>query len=131
MVIRKNKVWDIIEYAKQLAVIDDGCVLTRIDRLHKHTHVYAQLVDYMRELTYDEILTVEALMLYGRDIEIYGEDGAESLAYWLEYVQDEWGGDKGNADDAIAYITGKLPLSTYLEIAMNALEGGENENGEC
>ena len=121
MVIQKDKVWDIIEYAKELATVHDDHGLTRIDRLGGYIHAYTQLTDYMRELTYDEILTVEALMFYGRDIEVYGEDGADSLTYWLEYVQEEWSGDKGNADDAITYIAGKMPLSTYLENAMNAL----------
>lgn len=103
MVIPNNKVENIIRLAKGPESIE-------------------RLIDYMRGLTYYEILVVEALMLYGRDIDTYGIDDAGSLASWWEYVQDEWGGDKGDADGAITYIVGKgWCLPDYLEAAMNAL----------
>lgn len=121
MVIQNDKVANIIGLANEYNVVRGNNDLTRMDAMMKRVKAYKRLTGYMRGLTYDEILVVEALMLYGRDIDAYGIDGADSLDYWWKYVQDEWGGDKGNADDAITYIAGKACLSNYLATAMNAL----------
>ena len=78
------------------------------------------LTDYMRGLGYEAVLEVEALMMYGEEVTLYGED-ADSLATCIEYAKDSWGGEKGDIEAAITYMLSKIDFGRYVEAAIDTL----------
>ena len=78
------------------------------------------LADYMRGLGYEAVLEVEAMMMYGEEVILYGED-ADLLATCIKYVKDSWGGEKGDIEVAIAYMLSKINFGRYIEAAIDTL----------
>lgn len=82
---------------------------------------YVVLCDYLDGLDYETILGIEAALIFGREL-IYDDDPT-SYTECLEYVQTEWGGDRGNKELAIEYITGKVQaLPEYLDAAISEID---------
>ena len=80
---------------------------------------YNVLCNYLKRLTYDEVLEVEALMDYGGEVLAYSKDNRESLEACYNYIQAQYGGKKGNIEMAIEYIVGKNYLAHRLEAALD------------
>lgn len=72
-----------------------------------------KLLDFLFALSYDEIIEIKCLMLFGR-----GDSG--SLESNLDYYKTTHG-DEANKPMAIEYITDKLPLDEYLQAALKKI----------
>lgn len=91
-----------------------------------------KLIEYIKSLSYDAVLDVEALMTYGREIDQYGSfanvkklvsedffednrilDSSESFSLYRRNVEDMYPSESGIAE-AAAYLSEK-PLSRYLK----------------
>ena len=94
--------------------------LAKKKALNPNPHVKALCV-YLEALGYDELLEVEALMDYGGEILFYDEEERDSLEACIDYIQAQYGGNKGNSELAIDYIVGKSNLADRLEAAVKSI----------
>lgn len=72
-----------------------------------------ELEKFLMSLKYEQVLEIESLMLAGR-----GDSGSfeSNLDYFSELYPNE-----SNKDNAVDYITSKIPLDTYLEDGLKSL----------
>lgn len=88
-------------------------------RDQKQVDTYNELASYMQTIGYDAVLDIEALLMYGTELEIY--DRNASLAECYRQVWTDYGGSNGDIDIAISYIAGKTPLYDRLLASLDAL----------
>lgn len=88
-------------------------------RDEKQVDTYNELVRYMHGIGYDAVLDVEALLMYGTELEIYDRDA--SLLACYKQVRADYGGSNGDIDMAISYIAGKTPLYDRLLATLDDL----------
>lgn len=86
---------------------------------------YAALCTYLEGLGYEAVLDIEALMDYGGELISYTLD-PEPLSLCYEYMQVQYGGNKGDISLAIQYIAGKLNLPERLEAALDDVDLAED-----
>lgn len=92
---------------------------TKGEGTQEYVQAYDDISDYLHTIGYAAVLDVEAILMHGIDIQVMDEP--DSLADCYRQVQTEWGGNNGNIDLAIEYITGKLHLHDILSAAWSMI----------